>query len=260
VRRPVSVTLAAIAGVLVAVGAALVVPHVGTSLAAAPLPRPSSPSPTVATPSAVASVTPQAAPSPQPTPEIPDGVFALGDSVMLGARAALREHGFHVDAKVSRQFGASVGIIRAAIERGTPPRDVVVHLGTNGTITMKDCRRLVTLVGPERRVFLVDVRVPRSWQFSDNDTLFRCDAAFAPDRVHVVDWYQYSKGRSSWFTPDRIHLQPPGQRAYAALLASAIRAVSPSATASPATSPTATPSLTTSTTPSLPAPTPSVSG
>jgi hypothetical protein len=93
-----------------------------------------------------------------------------------------------------------------------------VHLGTNGTFPLSTCKSIVKAAGPERRVFLVNVYVPRSWQDSNNAVIRQCDGAFAPDRVHVIDWNGTASRHRSWFYGDRIHLKPAGGEAFARLL------------------------------------------
>ena len=139
---------------------------------------------------------------------------------MLGAKGQLQADGFRVDATVSRQFYSGDDVLRAY--GSSAPRNIVIHLGTNGTVTLTDCRRIVDIAGPGRRVFLVTNRVPRSWQNSNNATLRRCDASFAGDRVWLVDWYAHSAGHSSWLYGDGYHLPPSGQRAYADLVDSMV--------------------------------------
>ncbi len=68
------------------------------------------------------------------------------------------------------------------------PENVVVHLGTNGTFPLSTCKAIVKAAGPDRRVFLVNVFVPRSWEDSNNAVIRQCNEAFAADRVHVIDW------------------------------------------------------------------------
>ena len=150
------------------------------------------------------------------------GRYAVGDSVMLGARTRLQTRGFVVNATESRQFATAVSIIRNRKAAGTLPRQVIVHLGTNGYIALSDCKAIVSAAGTGRRVFLVNNRVPRVWQGANNRTLRSCDAAFAPIRAMVVDWYGYSKGRSSWLYSDGIHLTPTGRTAYANFIDAAV--------------------------------------
>jgi len=146
--------------------------------------------------------------------------YALGDSVMLGARSALKESGFSVNAAVSRQAYSAPGLLRK--KASTLPENVVVHLGTNGTFPLSTCKSLVRAVGPDRRVFLVTVHVRRSWAKSNNAMMRTCAAAFREGRVQVIDWNGAASQQPSWLYSDGIHLRPAGQRGYARLLGSSV--------------------------------------
>ncbi len=152
----------------------------------------------------------------------PAGRFAVGDSVMLGAKSALSApgRGFRVDASVSRQFDKADNVLRA--KRSALPANVVVALGTNGTVRLSDCKAAVNVAGPSRRVFLVTNKVPRSWQNSNNRTLRQCDAAFPASRVYVVDWYSYATRNRVAFARDGFHVGGAAARAYAALIDAAV--------------------------------------
>lgn len=142
--------------------------------------------------------------------------YAIGDSVMLGARTALKDTGFRVDATESRQSYAGPALVRK--KGSTLPENVVIHLGTNGSFPLSTCKSIVRAAGPDRRVFLVTIFVPRSWQDPNNAVIRQCDRAFAADRVHVIDWNGAASRHRSWFYSDRIHLKPEGGRAFARLL------------------------------------------
>jgi hypothetical protein len=143
--------------------------------------------------------------------------YALGDSVMLGAKSALKGLGFAVvDAKESRQAYDGPRLLR---QRGAAlPTNVVVHLGTNGTFPLDVCKSIVHAAGADRRVFFVTVKVPRSWQTGNNQVIHACDASFAADRVHVIDWKAASANHDGWFWGDHIHLRPAGALAFALLI------------------------------------------
>ncbi len=146
--------------------------------------------------------------------------YALGDSVMLGARTVLKENGFAVNAAVSRQAYSAPALLRK--KASTLPQNVVVHLGTNGTFPLSTCKSLVRAVGPDRRVFLVTVHVRRSWAKSNNAMMRTCAAAFREGRVQVIDWNGAASQHPSWLYSDGIHLRPVGQRGYARLLGSSV--------------------------------------
>ena len=146
--------------------------------------------------------------------------LAVGDSLMVGAASRMRQRGFAVHARVGRQFSAGPSIVRSY--RGRLPRNVVIELGTNGTISLAHCRSIVRAAGPHRRVFLVTNRVPRSWQARNNRTLRACDRSFRSSRVRIVDWYGASAGHPAWFARDRVHLTSAGQRAFVRLIDRAV--------------------------------------
>jgi hypothetical protein len=184
------------------------------------------------TPTAAASATSSAptaspaatstAPTARTATSVRAGRYAVGDSVMLGARSALRSRGFAVNATESRQFSAAVSILRSRKAAGTLPRNVIVHLGTNGYISLADCKAVINVAGSARRVFLVNNRVPRVWQAANNRTLRTCDASFAAGRALVVDWYRHSQGRGGWLYSDGFHLTPTGRTAYASFVDAAV--------------------------------------
>ena len=57
---------------------------------------------------------------------IPAGRYAIGDSVMLGARDDLIARGFRVNAQVSRQFRDVVPLVRELAAGGHLPVNVIV--------------------------------------------------------------------------------------------------------------------------------------
>lgn len=150
------------------------------------------------------------------------GTFALGDSFLLGSKRVLTAAHVRVDAEVGRQFYEGIPELRAVVRSGTLPRNVVVHLGTNGTITSKHCDSIIATAGPARRVFLVTVIGPRSWM-APNVTVLKACAARHRTQVVLVDWAAVSGPHPSWFGPDRVHPNPTGRKQYNALILEALR-------------------------------------
>lgn len=148
------------------------------------------------------------------------GRLAVGDSLTVGVTPRLRRLGFSIQAKVGRQFSTAPGIV--ASYGGRLPRNVVIALGTNGTVSLAACRAVVRRAGPARRVFLVTNRVPRSWQDSNNATLRACDRSFAANRVRIIDWHAASAGHPQWFSGDSIHPSSSGRAAFARLIDRAV--------------------------------------
>jgi hypothetical protein len=154
-------------------------------------------------------------------PDIPAGVIAIGDSVMLGARSELRKRGVGlVDAKVGRQVTSAPALMR---KRGAAlPKTVVIHLGTNGTFPRSACRDIVRAAGPKRQIVLVTIKVPRRWQRTNNAVIRRCAATY-PRQVTVVDWHWASSRHRSWLYSDGYHLQRVGARNFARLVGEGVR-------------------------------------
>jgi hypothetical protein len=146
----------------------------------------------------------------------PSGRFGVGDSIMVSATDELEAFGWKVNAEVGRQFSTGLRVVRWRANRGTLPKRVIVHLGTNGAIDPDDCDALVAAAGPRRRVFLVTVKVPRGWQDANNEVLQACATAF--EKVHLIRWYGHSYQHDGWFADDGYHLNATGQDEYASFL------------------------------------------
>ncbi len=149
--------------------------------------------------------------------------ITVGDSVQLGAKWVLLKKGVDiVDAKVNRQASTGPGLLR---KRGKKlPTNVVIHLGTNGSYSLEDCKDMVKIAGPDRRVFLLTISVPRRWEKVNNDTIRRCARAFPAGRVTIIDWKAATTAHPSWLYSDHTHLPPAGAKGYARLIQQAITA------------------------------------
>ena len=144
------------------------------------------------------------------------GVLAIGDSVMLGAAGALGAavDGIEVDAAVSRQYATGIEILRSRRDAGQLPGTVVVHLGTNGTAGADSCDALMDVLAG-RRVVLVTLHVPRSWE-AGNNAMVR-DCALRHD-AGIADWAS-TADRPGQLAGDGYHLTATGADVYARLIA-----------------------------------------
>jgi peptidoglycan/LPS O-acetylase OafA/YrhL len=162
--------------------------------------------------------------APPPTTAAPAlGPLAIGDSVMLGAANALRAAipGIRVDAVIGRQWNAGVALAQANRAAGTLGNTVIIGLGNNGTVTAAGFNAMMAALAGVPNVVVIDVRVDRSWQNSDNAVL-RAGVTANPT-VHFVDWFTYSAGHTGWFYDDGTHLRPAFAGNYAALVASVLK-------------------------------------
>jgi peptidoglycan/LPS O-acetylase OafA/YrhL len=148
-------------------------------------------------------------------------VYAIGDSVMLGAVGTLDSAlgDIDVDAKVGRQLGEALPLLRERIARGVLSDIVVIHLGNNGPFRAAELTELLDLLREVPRVVLVNLKLPRSYEGRNNELLA---AAAAEPRVRVVDWRKAGFAGGGAFGRDGIHLTPAGAKLYAARIAAAV--------------------------------------
>src|SRR5207302_50050 len=155
-----------------------------------------------------------ATPSPAPLP-LPDGhvVTAIGDSVMLGAVAGLNQAlpGATVDAVEGRQASSAFSLVDGLVNGGHLGADVVLHIGTNGTIDPQALDSLLTMLA-DRQVIVLNLHVPRPWQDLNNVTL--AAAARNHPSVRLLDWNSAASAHPEWLWDDGIHLRPAGAAAY----------------------------------------------
>ncbi len=154
-------------------------------------------------------------------PPIPR-VVAIGDSVMLGAKAALESRfgpDTLVDAKVSRQLTAAIDIARALAEDDRLGDVLVIHMGTNGPFTAAQLDELLSVAAEAPRVVVVNSHVPRGWEASVNQMIAEAVPRW-PNAV-LADWHTLGNEHPEWFW-DGIHVGAEGAAAYAGLIAEAM--------------------------------------
>jgi lysophospholipase L1-like esterase len=159
-----------------------------------------------------------------PTTLVPLKVTAIGDSVMLGAADALRVtlgiDRTTVDAAESRQFSAGVDTIQEYKDKGELGDEVVVQLGTNGTINPDDFERMMGILKGIKRVVIINSKVPRPWEDEVNQVLG--DGVKRYKNSVLVDWHNAAEDHPEWFYDDGLHLRPDGATAYAQLIAAKV--------------------------------------
>jgi hypothetical protein len=200
-------------------------PPPGFPTKAAHIPITTAPKSTTApttSPPATAPPATSAAPATTLTPLDPNGrVTAVGDSVMLGAKRALdRLIGprLQIDADVSRHFGDGLDVVRGLHDSGQLGDEVIVHLGTNGTIPEDQFNEMMQLLSGVKRVIVVNLKVDRPWEGPDNDEL-AADVSKYPNAV-LFDWNAAASQHPEFFVEDGVHLTDAGQAYYALMIAS----------------------------------------
>lgn len=157
-----------------------------------------------------------------PTMAVDSDILAIGDSVMLGARARMLRTlpGLTVDAEVGRQPRQNVTLVQRYLEQKPDLKHAVVHLGTNGYILKSDLRRLLASLQGAQQVVIINNFADRRWSEANNKTLLQVAAEFS--NAKVMDWHQIAHGNRHYFVQDGIHLSSEGITAFIRGIASSL--------------------------------------
>ncbi len=165
-------------------------------------------------------------PTPSATPARVTGkqVTAIGDSVMAASAMTLAAAmpGIYIDAKPDRQMPAGLAILRRLADTGRLRPVVVIGLGTNYIVTTRQLNEVMKVLGPDRKLVLINTYVPDAWSKQVNAT----EAAFIRQHPSVTpaDWYDTIKNRMNVLWPDHIHPEIPGTYVYARMVKRAVQA------------------------------------
>lgn len=151
---------------------------------------------------------------------------AIGDSVLLDVSSDLQDviPGTVVQGRVGRQVTEVSGIINSLKSQGQLAHNVLLNIGTNGTITDDQAEQVVKLIGKDRQIFWVTAHVPtQSWQNQVNAQIAKTAKKYA--NVHVIDWHGRAQNQSGWFADDNVHPNTTGNRQLTNLIANRIAEV-----------------------------------
>jgi hypothetical protein len=123
-----------------------------------------------------------------------------------------------VDAVQNRQFSAGVDTIQQYADTGQLGAEVVVQLGTNGTVSPDDFDRMMGVLKNASKVLVVNAKVPRPWEDEVNQVL--ADGVKKYPNAKLIDWHDIAAAHPEFFWDDGIHLRPEGAAFYAQLIAS----------------------------------------
>ena len=152
-------------------------------------------------------------------------IFAIGDSVMMGARTCLEARRYTVDAVGSRQISAGIDTLK--VRRASLPNRVVVHLGTNGGAYPADLDRVVKAIGKRRLIIFVTIQLPNNYSRYTFEERTNAAIRALPERydnVRVFDWNAITNNRPHLFWADGFHVRPEGCATYAKRLDNIARA------------------------------------
>ncbi|MEN3314084.1 MAG: hypothetical protein V7605_318 [Acidimicrobiaceae bacterium] len=187
-----------------------------------PTPAPTPPAPADTAPAPTAP-----APAPAHTAVVaatgPHGrVTAIGESVLMEAEPELAAavDDLTLEAAVGRQMEGTIKAVQALHDAGGLGDEIIVQVGNNGTVTSDEFEQLMSLLSGARRVAVVNVKVPRVWEESNNDVLASGVARW-PNAV-LLDWHSLGSANPDVFLDDGVHLRPDGVRLYTQLILSGL--------------------------------------
>lgn len=152
-----------------------------------------------------------------PTKKLPFDVFAVGDSVMLGAAKKLTSMGLTVDAAKNRQVIEALQIFNYYASTGELGENIVVHLGTNGTTKASSFESILEPLARVDRLVVLTVRIPgQQYETINNDIIRGLPSRFP--NVVLLDWWALSADKPEWFTKDGVHLNDEGRDNYVRLI------------------------------------------
>lgn len=115
-------------------------------------------------------------------------VYAVGESVMLGAAPILQAAGLNVSAAVSRQGRNMVDVVAKLRASHVLGKVVIIQTGTNGPVDDSVFAALMQLLPPDTtpKVVFLTVHAPRSWVPANNMRIRALPAKYP--NVQVLDW------------------------------------------------------------------------
>ena len=93
---------------------------------------------------------------------------------------------------------------------------MLLHLGNNGAFTAKQFDQIMEVVGPERRVVFLTLRVSRSWEQGNNEVIR--EGVERHEGAFLVDWRAAIEERPEVLWKDGTHLRPEWASFYVELL------------------------------------------
>ena len=148
----------------------------------------------VAAPTATTQTIPPST-APPTTVLIDKPYFAVGESVMLGAKPVLDARGITTVAEVSMGPDWELQQIQLAKTKYRITHGIVIQLGTNGSVTQAQYDAVLAEVADIPRVVMMTVKAPKPWIDANNE-IIRSLPATHPNVV-VLDWQARAEEISS---------------------------------------------------------------
>ena len=145
----------------------------------------------------------------------------VADSVLGDAEWYLSEHmpDALLDSYIGRRPDQALDVLKGYLDQDVVGDIVILDSFSNTPTTDDVMKELIECCG-DRKVFLVNVRIPEVEQEQINDMIDKYVDMY--DNVELIDWYGASEGHPDWLYADGEHLTPAGQPHYVDLISNAI--------------------------------------
>jgi peptidoglycan/LPS O-acetylase OafA/YrhL len=148
-------------------------------------------------------------------------ILVIGDSIILDIAPSLKKKytNITVDGKISRQMIDAVKLVPIYTEFNNTDKVVIIQLGSNGYFTDNQIDSLIDSFS-EAHIYLVNTRVPRSWEKKVNKVLK--EKTEERENVTLIDWYSTAVKHPEYFGSDGVHLSSLGAEAFTNLISEAL--------------------------------------
>jgi peptidoglycan/LPS O-acetylase OafA/YrhL len=152
----------------------------------------------------------------EPDPNL-NTITIIGDSILYDVAPFFKNYYPEaiIDYRVGRQMSEVLEVIKQLEANGQLGEYVFIQIGTNGPFVKTDLINVIKEL-ENKKVFLVNCRVPRSWETTVNRTLE--EVVNSMSNTVLVDWYSASAGHAEFFARDGVHLTKIGGETYANIL------------------------------------------
>lgn len=136
-------------------------------------------------------------------------ILAIGDSVMIDIATSLHKvfPNITIDGKIGRQVSQAVKLAPNYASFNQSNNAIIVQLGTNGYFTNDQIDTLLAAFA-NADIYLVNTRVPRSWEGKVNASLHQKSEEH--ENITLIDWHAAALNHPEYFAPDGVHLEKKG--------------------------------------------------
>lgn len=150
------------------------------------------------------------------------GISAIGDSMLVNIGPSLQKvMPVVTNGKVGRQPSTAPDLLTTIKNANQLADNVLIMLGTNGSVRADMVARVMTIVGPQRQVFWVNNYVVNKSWIPANEQVYQQAQQKYPN-FHLIDWQTAVKNQRTWLGPDNIHPNNLGDRHLTYLIGSTI--------------------------------------